>query len=405
VSAARAEWLRRVMMMGGGILTALFIAELVLRMAGIGYPALSRPDDDRGWALWPGARGRYEAEGSAFLVINREGLRDRDHLRTKPPGTLRIAVLGDSYAEAREVPAEQAFWSVLEGDLNRSWGGAGHERQVEVLNFGVRGYGTLQELLTLNCCVWDYSPDVVLLAFYSGNDVSDNSPALDRSTTQYARPYLRATSTGWTVDRSFRRDWRFRAGKLVAPLVAHSRVLQLIIHAQHLILHSRSRSRATLGEAWLDSELGVDFRLYPEPDDQQWKQAWHTTESLLTMMAHEVSDHGARFAVVCVTNPIQVYPDPAIRERFAQQLGVGDLLLPNRRIRAVGEREGFPVLDLAPDLQAYADQHHAFLHGFANTGVGHWNALGHQIAGNELASWMAGWIGDPSGTVAGRRGQ
>jgi hypothetical protein len=395
VSAVRTEWRQRSMLLGGSVATTLLLAEILLRVVGIGYPAFSRPDDDRGWALWPGARGRSEAEGGSFVAINRDGLRDRDHLRTKPSGSLRIAVLGDSYAEAREVPVEQTFWSVLEGDLKRSLGRPG--RQVEVLNFGVRGYGTVQELLTLRCCVWDYSPDLVLLAFYSGNDVSDNSPTLDRSTTRYARPYLDSTPAGWSIDRSFRRDWRFRAAKLVAPLVAESRVLQLVIHAQHILLHHRSSSRATTSVAQMDTELGLDFRLYTEPNDERWKGAWHTTEVLLLLIAREVSAHGARFAVVCVTNQIQMYPDPAVRKRFERQLGVSDLLLPDRRIRALGEREGFPVLDLTPDLQAYADGHRAFLHGFANTapGLGHWNALGHQLAGQEIAAWMARWIMDP----------
>jgi hypothetical protein len=404
VSAVRTDWLQRSMLLGGGGVTGLLLAEILLRVAGIGYPVFSRPDDDRGWVLRPGARGRFEGEGGTLVAINRDGLRDRDHSRTKSPGTLRIAVLGDSYAEAAEVSLEQTFWSVLERDLNRSVGG--HGRQVEVLNFGVRGYGSVQELLTLRCCVWDSAPDVVLLAFYSGNDVSDNSPTLDRSTTQYARPYLEPTSRGWSVDRSFRRDWRFRTAKLVAPFVAGSRVLQLVIHAQHILLHHRSSSRATATGAQVGTELGLDFRLYQEPVDESWKGAWSATEALLTMIARDVSDHGARFAVVCVTNPIQVYPDPTVRERFARHLGVSDLLLPNRRIRALGEREGFPVLDLTPDLQAYADRHRAFLHSSTNAGVGvgHWNALGHRLAGEAIAAWMAGWIGDSPALVSGPRG-
>src|SRR5262249_19215461 len=152
------SWPQRIALVAGGVVAALLLAELMLRGAGVEYPALTRPDGDRGWVLKPGARGRSEAEGDALIVVNRAGLPDREHVRPKPAGALRIAVLGDSYAEAREVPLEQAFWSVLERDLNERL--AGLRQQVEVLNFGVRGYGTLQELLTLRCCVWDYAPDV-----------------------------------------------------------------------------------------------------------------------------------------------------------------------------------------------------------------------------------------------------
>lgn len=379
------KWLLRSIVLGSSVVVALLLGELVLRVAGIAYPIFSRPDDERGWALRPGARGRFEAEGGSSVVISRDGLRDREHSRTKPPGSLRIAVLGDSYTEALEVPVEQTFWSVLERNLNRS--GSKHGRQVEVLNFGVRGYGTAQELLTLRCCIWDYAPDIVLLAFFAGNDVSDNSPTLDRSPTRFSRPYFRLTPAGWRIDRSYPASWRHRTGKLVAPLVAHSRILQLAIRAQY-VLHRRRRT---------DREIGLDSRIYAEPEDEAWKDAWKTTEELVAVMAREASERGARFAVVAVTAPIQVYPDPATRERFARQLGVSDLMLPGRRIRAVGDRSGFPVLDLAPELQRYADRHRAFLHGSPNTapGVGHWNPLGHRLAGEQIASWMAGWVANP----------
>jgi len=58
------------------------------------------------------------------------------------------------------------------------------------------------------------------------------------------------------------------------------------------------------------------------------------------------------------------------------------------RLRAFGERERIPVVTLVPYLQGYADAEKAFLHGFANTGygVGHWNDLGHRLAGERIAA-------------------
>ncbi|MGI8654594.1 MAG: hypothetical protein ACR2LC_05205 [Pyrinomonadaceae bacterium] len=53
----------------------------------------------------------------------------------------------------------------------------------------------------------------------------------------------------------------------------------------------------------------------------------------------------------------------------------------------MGEREGFRVVTLAPQMQAYADEHKAVLHGFGSTlGSGHWNASGHHLAGELLAA-------------------
>jgi hypothetical protein len=382
------EWRNRFILLAGSVVVALLLSELALRLISVEFPVFSRPDDERGWVLRPGARGRFTAEGGSFVAINQDGRRDKDFARTRPAGVLRIAVLGDSYTEALEVPLEQTFPAVLEASLNRS--AATRRRRVEVLNFGIRGYGTAQELLTLRCCVWDYSPDVVLVAFYAENDVIDNSATLDRSPTAYARPYLNKTPAGWDVDRSYRRSWRYWAGKLATPVVAHSRVVQLIIRGQHVFGRRGSAAPSIARLTAMDS-THPSARIYLEPNDPAWLEAWRTTEDLLATMAQETSEHGARFAVVNIPNPIQVYPDSSVRSAFAARIGASDLLLPGRRLRALSERRRFLFLDLTADLQGYADRHHAFLHGFPNTalGVGHWNPLGHRVAGEKIASWMA----------------
>ena len=57
-----------------------------------------------------------------------------------------------------------------------------------------------------------------------------------------------------------------------------------------------------------------------------------------------------------------------------------------RDIKALGTREGIPVITLAPDLQAFAQQNNVFLHGFGeNIGNGHWNVAGNRVAGELIA--------------------
>jgi hypothetical protein len=74
---------------------------------------------------------------------------------------------------------------------------------MEVLNFGVSAYGTAQELLTLREEVWRYAPDVVVLALFTGNDLSDNSAALDTGsylTVERCRPYFRVVHDSLVLD-------------------------------------------------------------------------------------------------------------------------------------------------------------------------------------------------------------
>src|ERR1044072_8242469 len=158
------------------LVVGLLIFELFLRAVGFTYPVFYEPDASRGYALRPGMAGWDRKEGEAFVRINSDGLRDREHTKEKPADTLRVAVVGDSYAEAFQVAQEKAFWAVMERRLQDCPALGG--RRVEVINFGVSGYGTAQELITLREKVWEYSPDVVLLAVTTNNDVLDNSRAL-----------------------------------------------------------------------------------------------------------------------------------------------------------------------------------------------------------------------------------
>ncbi|MCA1592409.1 MAG: SGNH/GDSL hydrolase family protein, partial [Acidobacteria bacterium] len=134
--------------------------------------------------------------------------------------------------------------------------------------------------------------------------------------------------------------------------------------------------------AALSDELGIDNLIYREPDDAVWNDAWKVTEKLLVLMRGEVKSHGAKFLVVTLSNAAQVHPNPSLRREFLKRVGANDLFYPDLRIKALGDREGFDVLNLAPALQSYAEQNKVFIHGFgANTGNGHWNELGHALAG------------------------
>ncbi len=155
------------------------IAEIALRVGGYSYPEFYQRDEVRGVSLLPGAEGWYRKEGLAYVRINSDGLRDREHTITKPEGTFRIAVIGDSYCEAFSVSLEQAFWSVMGKKLEEC--GAFPRKRIEVINFGVSGYGTAQELLTLREKAWRYSPDLVLVAVTTNNDITDNSRVLKRT--------------------------------------------------------------------------------------------------------------------------------------------------------------------------------------------------------------------------------
>ena len=369
---------------------ALILGEAALRLVGFSYPAFWRPDLLSGASLRPGMEGWQSGEGRTYVKINQHGLRDREHTLAKPAGTYRIAILGDSYAEAMQVELERTFWSLLPPRLERCGFAGG--RRIESVNFGVSGYGTADELLTLRERAWRYDPDMVLLAFFPGNDVRNNSRALEGSRS---RAYFVLKDGELALDASFRGDPEFRDNERVTAQRAFLQDLRLYqlgrrVRAGNVERHFHSVPIAAALAAGEDklAEPGLDENVFREPVDRAWRAAWEVTDRLVRAAAEETAAHNARFLLVVLSTPGTVYPDAKLRTRYAERLGVKSLFYPEERLQRVGERAGFDVLALAPQMQRRADASGAYFHGFDNTrpGFGHWNEAGHAMAAELIAN-------------------
>jgi hypothetical protein len=405
----------------GGIIFALVIAEIGLRIAGVAYllpTSFLQPDRDAGWAHRPAITIINPLEGlRGEVTFNRAGLRDdREFALSKPAGTLRIAVLGDSFTEALQVAEADDFCSIAERGLRQcaAFGG----KKIEVLNFGVMGYGTGQELITLRRTLLRFSPNVVVLAFYT-NDVADNTRATDawervRGASAGPRPFFTFDNGRLAEDVSFRDSplfLNFLASNSWGPkpkprswihhIITESRVWQVIHHfkfLQHVCgrahtarssltnIHSEGASEPIAGVASDAADpFAIEAGVLGPPRDPQWVKAWNLTEALINEIRVETIAKGAKFLLAIVSDPLQVYPDAKFRERY---FGGADEFYQNRRLMQLGARDGFDVLSLAKPMQRYADAHRIFLHGFAGglRGWGHWNEAGHQLAGELIAA-------------------
>lgn len=111
---------------------------------------------------------RSSVDGSWKFTTNSRGFHNtREFAYEKPAGALRVLSLGDSHTQGSEVRQDQTFSSVLERALSRPG------RPAEVINTGVSGFGTAEQLALLENEGVKYRPDVVVLAFFA-NDFDDN---------------------------------------------------------------------------------------------------------------------------------------------------------------------------------------------------------------------------------------
>ena len=60
--------------------------------------------------------------------------------------------------------------------------------------------------------------------------------------------------------------------------------------------------------------------------------------------------------ILTLSNEVQVNPDPNFRKDFAEERGISDLFYPDKRLKRLGDRHDFTVLNLAPIFQSYAEE-------------------------------------------------
>jgi hypothetical protein len=184
------SWLTAVIATFGTVL----VLEVALRIfsgspAGAGDRALWRYDATKGWALAPGARGvDYRGGPDAGQVrINALGFRGPEVAPAPAPGRRRVLLLGDSFVFGVGVDDGSVVTARLEELL-----GEGHE----VVNLGVSGYSTDQQLLLFEETGRGLRPDLVLLVMADNDFLANTQDFVYRA---YPKPVFEARPDGVLV--------------------------------------------------------------------------------------------------------------------------------------------------------------------------------------------------------------
>jgi len=384
----------------GSLLFSVGLAECGLRLyhygslRGLsGEHSLRMPHATRGWSLEPSGSSFQRTRDYGVLVrTNSLGMRDREHAALPAPGTFRILVLGDSFMEAYQVPLEESLAYRLEARLA--------PRGIEVLNLGVGGYGTGQQLLALEEEGLRYRPDLVVLAFYLGNDVHNNSFAIEAALvgedaqTTFSRPYARAHTLDaeleWTPpDRArmapYVERWQRRKGSLDAL----RRALQPAMVANLLEQATGRLLRQVASGDPYDPAVVFGWPFLREVADPNiarlWEDAWLVTRRLLLEMDRVAREAGARLALLLVPADFQVDPRLLASVEAAYPDLALDPLRINRELEAFAAQAGIPLLDPTP---AFAREHSAGRPMYYAIEDHHWNAAGHALATELLAEFL-----------------
>ena len=154
------------LLIGEGIVRLMFKKQMVLFPR---YHTDANYGDFKIRKIRPNASFSHTSyDGSFDFRTNSNGFQnERDIPYQKAPGELRVLVLGDSHTQGYEVNYDQTFSYVAEKSLTQ------HQVKATVINAGVSGFSTAEELIMLENEGYKYEPDYVVLGFYA-NDFDDN---------------------------------------------------------------------------------------------------------------------------------------------------------------------------------------------------------------------------------------
>jgi len=328
----------------------------------------------------PNMNGRTTFGGHeriVHIVTNSLGLRGPE-IGPKPAGVRRVLALGDSFTFGHAVEAAEAWPAVLEGLLNARGG-----PRYEVVNAGVGGYGTGQELLLYEELESRVEPDLVVVGFAVVNDVLDNlciyaerfkadSPCFhlegSRLTVAPPRPPAEADRpTSWPP--------KSRAFEL---LMGHARRVALWNPRALAIAHSfgvRVRDTQVLPDtvaAWYDDRFAAD--------------GWRLTRRLVLELRERAGRRGAPLALLLIPSALQVERGlqgalaALADDRAAIHAFLRDPYRPQRILGDFCHGVELPCADPLPvslEAAARGERHYYSIDG-------HWTPAAHRVAAGLL---------------------
>lgn len=314
----------------------------------------------------------HKGDPQVRVYTNSEGFVGKEY--AKKSNESRVVALGDSFTAAVGVNTDDNFVSLLE-----------RESSIPVMNFGVGGQGTVEQLLRYNSVASQWDHDLVLVFFYT-NDFENNQFYLPfRSSFRNSQwqdiPLSNANNNLGRKDLKYLLLKNSEAIQLIDAKVRANAFLETL--AVKIGLHSA-------GVMGLPTEgIHPAFFMYQNPTPPNQKEVISFTGDVFKTFKNVVEANGATLAVVYLPEAVSV--DTELFEDKKTELPSlrkyqWDFDAPSKALNDILSKEGIPFLDLTPYFRDLLTQNPS-APLYANRD-GHFREEGHALVLREVLPFM-----------------
>jgi hypothetical protein len=287
---------------------------------------------------------------------------------SRVPGSTRVLILGDSF-----LGKEHAGWRLHRNLLSRLSG-----RHIQILNAAYQGSGPFEYLDDLRSVGVPYRPDVVLLGYSVGNDLTDvmenkhNQTDMGSVIRNLLRPYLKRSYT-----------YRLVVGRLVNLCTGWAQ--------------GREIGGEAVPRGWADV-WGEIAAKYPDlvldntmVESAKSQAAWKNVEALLEAIYRTCEEMHARLMMVMFPDTTQVNPS---HFEFFENVGVH---VDHRSLESSGAQDrlnrfcaarNLACLDLLPAFRRSQEELYQL------PPDGHLNERGNVLAAEAIADFLLDHLAD-----------
>ena len=308
------------------------------------------------------------------FILNSRSFSTEEYTDEKKAGVYRIMCIGDSFTDAMiGVPYADMWHVLLDAELNRT-----KQREIKVFALGVGGVGPRFELR-----VWQFEhalvqPDLVILAFFVGNDFTDQTRYNSRPWVEKGPARLSYT---WRLVRNL---YRIREQQNLG------REVLLDLSEREV----RGRGGIDLGGMWpIEEHPGAEREYLEGRRHHIWWSRKEKRDDFRELVADvgkvierfsaEVRASGSDFTVMIIPDDYQL--DRSLRQRALEFNGWDeddmDVDLPQQCLKEFLEKDQIDYLDLLPVFR----KHNKRLYLRNDQ---HWNIEGNRTAAQALATYL-----------------